>query len=71
MSYKLNGLTVNENNENVLVEIANHTFATKEEALTFIKANISLQSYNEPLDILVLVVDGINYHYTELVLVSE
>jgi hypothetical protein len=71
MNYKINGLTVNENGEDELLEVANHIFTTKEEALTFIKDNISLQPYNEFKDTLVLVVDGVNYHYTELEPVSE
>lgn len=66
MNYKINGLTVNSDGEDVLLEIENHIFTTKEEALTFIKDNISFQPYNEFKDTLVLVVDGINYHYTEL-----
>ena len=71
MNYKINSLTVNTAGDDELMEIANLTFATKEEALTFIKDNISFQPYNEFKDTLVLVVDGIKYHYTELEPVSE
>jgi hypothetical protein len=71
MNYKINGLTINAAGEDELLEIANHTFATKEEALTFIKENISFQAYNEFKDTLALVVDGVSYHYSELEPVSE
>ncbi len=71
MNYKINGLTVNQEGEDELLEVPNHIFATKEEALTFIKDNMAFEPYNEFKDTLVLVVDGVSYHYTELEPVAE
>lgn len=71
MNYKINGLTVNQNGEDELVQIENHIFTTKEDALTFIKENLAFQPYNEFKDTLVLVVDGVSYHYTELEPIAE
>lgn len=71
MNYKINGLTVNQNGEDELVQIADHIFTTKEEALEFIKDNVSFQPYNEFKDTLVLTVNGINYHFTELEPIPE
>ena len=71
MNYKLNGLTVNTDGDDELFEIPNLTFTTKEEALTYIKDNISFQSYNEFKETLVLMVEGIKYHYVDLEPIPE
>ncbi len=70
MVYKLNCLTTtSEGDEIMLLETT--VFQTKDEALEFIKNNQSFHAYNEFKDTLVLTVNGVVYHYVELVPVPE
>jgi hypothetical protein len=70
MVYKLNCLTTtSEGDEIMLLEAP--VFQTKDEALEFIKNNQSFHAYNEFKDTLVLTVNGVVYHYVELVPVPE
>lgn len=70
MVYKLNCLTnTSEGDEMMFLEAP--VFQTKDEALEFIKNNQSFHAYNEFKDTLVLTVNGVVYHYVELVPVPE
>jgi len=70
MVFKLNCLTTTpEGDELMLLEAP--VFQTKEDALAFIQANLSFHGYNEFKDTLVLTVEGVRYHYVELVPVPE
>lgn len=67
MIYKINGLKVNVDGTDELVSLESPVFSTKEDAMTFVKENISFYAHTEYKDTLVLTIDGVQYHYVELV----
>jgi hypothetical protein len=71
MIYKIKGLRFTEEGTDEMEIIESQIFPTKEEAFAYIKENLSLHTYNDFIDTLVLTVDGVHYHYVEVEPVPE
>ena len=65
MTFKIKALKIVESIEELVV--LDNIFNSTQEALDFVKTNLSLNNVNENTNVVVITINDVHYHYFEII----
>ena len=65
MTFKIKALKIVESIEELV--LLDNIFNSTQEALDFVKANLSLNNVNENTTVVVITINDVHYHYFEII----